>query len=55
MGADNLDHMESASVVSGWSMGDDVRDILYNDVESSIVSSEMFSFCFISSMSNSVT
>ncbi|XP_060600361.1 uncharacterized protein LOC132753839, partial [Ruditapes philippinarum] len=44
MGADNLDHMESASVVSGWSMGDDVRDILYNDVESSIAVGQSASY-----------
>lgn len=36
---EDFDQLEAASVLSGWSMGDDVRQILYDDVESSVVSS----------------
>lgn len=34
--AEDFDQFETASVVSAWSMGDDVRHILYDDVESSL-------------------
>ncbi|XP_053394280.1 ciliogenesis and planar polarity effector 1-like isoform X3 [Mercenaria mercenaria] len=44
MAPDDLDRMETASVVSAWSMGDDVRDILYNDVESSIAVGQSASY-----------
>ncbi|KAH3779477.1 hypothetical protein DPMN_157280 [Dreissena polymorpha] len=37
LGPSDLDQLETASIVSGWSMGEDVRNILY-DGESSIVS-----------------
>ena len=35
---DDYDQWERDSVVSHWSVGDDVRHILYDDVASSIVS-----------------
>ena len=35
---EDYDQMDRESVVSAWSMGDDVRHILYDDAASSIVS-----------------
>ena len=41
----DYDQWERESVVSAWSMGDDVRHILYDDVESSIVS-DIYVICY---------
>ena len=38
LSGEDYDQWERESVVSAWSMGDDVRHILYDDVASSIVS-----------------
>ena len=44
----DYDQWERESVVSDWSIGDDVRHILYDDVESSIVS-DICIICYIQS------
>ncbi|XP_052775731.1 ciliogenesis and planar polarity effector 1-like isoform X4 [Mya arenaria] len=44
VGPEDFDQLEAASVVSGWSMSDDVRHILYNDVDSSIAVGQSASY-----------